>query len=139
MQRTGAVLSHRKNEFQFGLRRKNRGEGKQGPTRCKQHDCVVDQDCTCARAAGQKTRAKTFIAAGTFTLKVFRPMRTRVCICTMLLAFCHVRMNAQSLTMRLPPGRSGIHLLQFAAAKMQSGGLPASSQNSVTAASPSTP
>ncbi len=30
-------------------------------------------------------------------------MRTRACICTMLLAFCHVRINAQALTMQLPP------------------------------------
>ena len=36
-------------------------------------------------------------------------MRTRACICTMLLAFCHVRMNAQALTMRLPPA---IHAMQ---------------------------
>ncbi len=35
-------------------------------------------------------------------------MRTRACICTMLLAFCHVRMKAQTLTMQLPPDHSGI-------------------------------
>ena len=35
----------------------------------------------------------------------------------MLLAFCHVRMNAQTLTMRLPPAHSGIHLLLAVAAK----------------------
>lgn len=34
-------------------------------------------------------------------------MRTRACICTMLLALCHVRMRAQALTMQLPPDRSG--------------------------------
>ena len=60
MQRTGAVLSHYKNEFQFGLRRKNRGEGKQGRTRCKQHDCVVDQDCMGARAAGSENIGQNF-------------------------------------------------------------------------------
>lgn len=36
-------------------------------------------------------------------------MRTRACICTMLLAFCHVRMKAQTLTMQFPPAHSGIH------------------------------
>ncbi len=102
-----------------------------------QHECIVDRDCMGARAAGQKTSAETFIAAGTFTLKVFRPMRTRVCICTMLLAFCHVRINAQALTMRLPPGQSGIHLILFAAAKMQSGAPTTSSQNSVASTSAS--
>ncbi|MGC1783378.1 MAG: LPS assembly protein LptD [Acidobacteriaceae bacterium] len=34
-------------------------------------------------------------------------MSTRACICIMLLAFCHVRIRAQALTMQLPPGRSG--------------------------------
>ena len=86
-----------------------------------------------ARAAGSETSAKIFTAAGTFTLKVFRPMRTRVCICTMLLAFCHVRMNAQALTMRLPPGGSGIHLILFAAAIWRSSAPTNSSQNAVTA------
>ena len=33
-------------------------------------------------------------------------MRTRACICIMLLAFCHAGMKAQTLTMQLPPGRS---------------------------------
>ena len=88
---------------------------------------------------GQKTRAKTFIAAGTFTLKVFRPMRTRVCICTMLLAFCHVRMNAQALVMRLPSGRSGIHFILFAAASMQSSTPATANQNSAATASPPAP
>jgi LPS-assembly protein len=87
-----------------------------------------------ARAAGQKTSAETFIAARTFTLKVFRPMRTRVCICTMLLAFCHVRMNAQALTMRLPPARSGIHLILLATAKAQSTAPTTSSRNSAAPA-----
>jgi len=103
-----------------------------------QHKCVVGQDRVCTRAAGQKTCAETFIAAGTFTLKVFRPMRTRVCICTMLLAFCHVRMNAQALAMRHPPGQSGIHLILSAAAKKQSGAPTTSSQNSVASAPAST-
>ena len=68
-----------------------------------QHELAVNPACLVARAAGQKLSARTFIAAGTFTLKVFRPMRTRVCICIMLFAFCHVRIHAQALTPRLPP------------------------------------
>ncbi len=36
-------------------------------------------------------------------------MRTRACICTMLLAFCHVRMKAQTLTKQFPPGHFGLH------------------------------
>ena len=53
----------------------------------------------------------------------------------MLLAFCHVRTNAQALIMRFPPGQSGIHLILFDAAKMQSGTSTTPSQNSVTSAS----
>ena len=66
-------------------------------------------------------------------------MRTRVCICTMLLAFCHVRMNAQALTMRLPPGPSGIHFLLFAAAKTQAAAPTPSRRNSDAIPSTSTP
>ncbi|HZC43804.1 MAG TPA: hypothetical protein VE195_06485, partial [Acidobacteriaceae bacterium] len=58
-------------------------------------------------------------------------MRTRVCICTMLLAFCHVPMNAQALSMRLPPGRSRFHLLLFVVAKMQSSAPATPGQTSV--------
>ncbi len=100
---------------------------------------LVDRDCLDARAAGQKTTAKTFTAARTFTLKVFRPMRTRICICTMLLAFCHVRMSAQALTMRLLRGHSGMHRVVLAAAKVQPGAPPAptSSRQSTSTAAPS--
>ncbi|HVA17431.1 MAG TPA: hypothetical protein VMV59_06925, partial [Candidatus Dormibacteraeota bacterium] len=55
----------------------------------------------------------------------------------MLLAFCHVRTNAQALTMRLPSVHSGIHLILHAAAKMQSGAATTSSQNSAATASTS--
>ena len=117
MQTTDAVLSHRTHAFHIGLTRKNRGESNKGGRAHQLHESVVDRNCLGARAAGRKTTARTFIAGGAFTLKVFRPMRTRICICTMLLAFCHVRMNAQTLTMRLPPAHSGIHLLLAVAAK----------------------
>ena len=66
-------------------------------------------------------------------------MRTRVYICTMLLAFCRVRMNAQALTMGLPHGHSGIHRVVLAAAKMQPGAPPVSSQNSISASSSTAP
>ncbi|MES2222194.1 MAG: LPS assembly protein LptD [Acidobacteriota bacterium] len=59
-------------------------------------------------------------------------MRTRVCICTMLLAFCQVRTNAQALAMRLPPVHSPIHLTQ-SSDEQSNGDTPAtSSQNSPT-------
>jgi LPS-assembly protein len=64
-------------------------------------------------------------------------MRTRICICTMLLAFCHVRINAQALTMRLSPGQSGIHPILFVAAKLQSAAPTPSSRKSVPTASSS--
>ena len=57
----------------------------------------------------------------------------------MLLAFCHVRMNAQALTLPLPSGRFGIHFLLFAAASMQSGTPPTANQNSTAAPSKSAP
>jgi LPS-assembly protein len=53
----------------------------------------------------------------------------------MLLAFCHVRMNAQALTMRLPPGQSGIHPILLVAAKMQSTAPTPSSRESAPRAS----
>lgn len=37
-------------------------------------------------------------------------MKTRICICIMLLASCSMRMSAQALTMQLPSGRSDSHL-----------------------------
>ena len=135
MQPTGAVLSHHKKHSNSAWEGRIAKRSKQWRSRRMLHESVVDWNCVGARAAGQKTSAETFIAAGTFTLKVFRPMRTRVCICTMLLAFCHVRTNAQALAMRHPPGQSGIHLILFAAAEIQSGTPATSSQNSTASAS----
>ncbi|HVC90558.1 MAG TPA: LPS assembly protein LptD [Acidobacteriaceae bacterium] len=60
-------------------------------------------------------------------------MRTRVCICTMLLAFCHVRMEAQALTMRLPPFISGTQRAVVSTPKSQ----PTSSDSSEDSSSSS--
>jgi LPS-assembly protein len=56
----------------------------------------------------------------------------------MLLAFCHVRTNAQALTLRHPPSQSGTSFILMAAAKIQSSPTTTSSQNSFTPASAST-
>ena len=64
-------------------------------------------------------------------------MRTRVCICTILLAFCHVRTNAQTSAMQHLPARSPIHLIPWSASKLQATAPDASSRNSTASAAAS--
>lgn len=66
-------------------------------------------------------------------------MRTRACICTMLLAFCHVGMSAQALTKQFPPDHPGTVIGQSAAQPEQSVSLAAVPTSSSMTSLPDAP